>query len=133
MEEFSLLLEEYVVKSGSLLIAGDFNFHIDDTSDVSTKNFINLFEAFNLRIHATQATHRAGHILDLIITRIYNESFISNVDVHDSMISDHFTLICLGLQFVLLHHGTPMKSRLKRGEEESWKGNGGKVDSRRIV
>ena len=39
MEEFSSFLEEYVVKSGSLLIAGDFNFHIDDTSDVSAINF----------------------------------------------------------------------------------------------
>ena len=71
------------------------NFHIDDTSDVSTINFINLLEAFNLRLHATQATHRAGHILDLIITRNDDESFIRNVDVHDSTISDHFTLICL--------------------------------------
>ena len=39
------------------------------------------------------------------------------------------------LQFVQLHahHGTPMKSTLKRGKEESLKGNGGKVDSHRIV
>ena len=67
MEEFSSLLEEYVAKSGSLLIAGDFSFHIDNISDVSTINFINLLEAFNLRLHASQATHRAGHILDLIM------------------------------------------------------------------
>ena len=78
MEEFSSRLDENVVKSGSLLIAGDFNFHIDDASDVSTINFINLLEAFNLRLHATQATHRAGHILDLIITRNDDESFIRN-------------------------------------------------------
>ena len=94
MGEFSSLLEEYVVKSGSLLIAGDFNFHIDDTSDVSTVNFINLLEAFNLSLHATHATYRASHILDLIIFRNDDDSFIRNVDVHDSMISDHFTLIC---------------------------------------
>ena len=93
IEEFSSLLENYVIKSGSLLIAGDFNFHINDTSDVSMVNFINLLEAFNLRIHATRATHRAGHTLDLIITRIDDESFIHNIGVHDSMISDHFTLI----------------------------------------
>lgn len=63
MDESSSLLGEYVVKSGQLLIAGDFNFHIGYTSDVSTINFINLLEAFNLRLHATQATHRAVHIL----------------------------------------------------------------------
>ena len=65
MEELSSLLEQYDIKSGSLLIAGDFNLHID----VSTANFINLLEAFNLRPRVTQTIHRAGHILDLIITR----------------------------------------------------------------
>ena len=80
MEEFSSRLDENVVKSGSLLIAGDFNFHIDDASDVSTISFINLLEAFNLRLYATQATHRAGHniVLDLMITRNDDESFIRN-------------------------------------------------------
>ena len=94
MEEFSSLLEDYVVKSGSLLIAGDFNFHIDNSSDVSTTNFIYLLEAFNLRLHATQATHRAGNVLDLIIDRNDDENFVHSVDVHDPMISDHFTLMC---------------------------------------
>ena len=50
---------------------------------------------FNVRLHATQATHRAGLTLDLIISRNDDESFIGNVDVHHSTISVHFTLICL--------------------------------------
>ena len=49
---------------------------------------------FNLRLHATQATHRVVHVLDLIITRNDDESFIHTVDVQDSTISDHFTLMC---------------------------------------
>ena len=36
MEEFSSCLEHYVIKPGSLMIAGDFNLHIDRPSDVST-------------------------------------------------------------------------------------------------
>ena len=51
MEEFSSLLEQYDVKSGSLPIAGDFNLHIDKIRDVSTANFINLLEAFLLPQH----------------------------------------------------------------------------------
>ena len=77
IEEFSSLLEQYDIKSGSLLIAGDFNLHIDKIRDVSTANFINLLEAFNLRPRVTQATHRAGHILDLIITRCDDERFFA--------------------------------------------------------
>ena len=33
MNEFSSLLESYIINTGSLLIAGDFNFHVNDTSD----------------------------------------------------------------------------------------------------
>ena len=99
MEEFSSLLEQYDIKSGSLLIAGDFNLHIDRIRAVSTANFINLLVAFNLRPRVTQATHRAGHILDLIITRCDDERFVHSVDVdvHDSLISDHFTIIMCNL------------------------------------
>ena len=32
MNEFSSVLESYITNSGSLVIAGDFNFHIDDTT-----------------------------------------------------------------------------------------------------
>ena len=79
MEEFSSRLEQYDIKSGSLLIAGDFNLHIDKIRDVSTANFINLLVALNLRPRVTQATHRAGHILDLIITQCYGERFVHSV------------------------------------------------------
>ena len=30
-----------------LLIAGDFNFHIDDTTDTAVANFLNLLESFD--------------------------------------------------------------------------------------
>jgi len=93
MEEFSSLLEQFVIKSGSLLIAGDFNLDIDKNRDVSTANFINLLEAFNLRLHVTQATHRADYILDLIVTGGDDERFVHSVDGYDSSISDHFTIM----------------------------------------
>ena len=93
MEEFSSLLEQFVIKSGSLLIAGDFNLDIDKKRDVSTANFINLLEAFNLRLHVTQATHRADYILDLIVTGGDDERFVHSVDGYDSSISDHFTIM----------------------------------------
>ena len=51
MNEFSSLLESYAIKTGSLLIAGDFNFPGDDTSDAVAANFPGFLESFDLRQH----------------------------------------------------------------------------------
>ena len=40
-DEFSSLLEEVVVSTSEFLLLGDFNFHIDDTSDIHAKQFMN--------------------------------------------------------------------------------------------
>ena len=99
MNEFSPLLESYIIKTGSLLIAGDFNFHVDDTSDAVAANFLGLLESFDLRQHVHSYTHIAGHTLDLVISRSA-ESILNVTSVDDSsIISDHYT-VCVGLQFV---------------------------------
>ena len=46
MNEFSSLLESYITKTGSLVITGDFNFHVDDTTDTAAANFLSLLESF---------------------------------------------------------------------------------------
>ena len=68
MNEFSSLLKLYIIKTGSFLIAGDFNFHVDDTSDDVAANFLGLLESFDLRQHIHSYTHWAGHTLDLVIS-----------------------------------------------------------------
>ena len=88
-------MESYIIKTGSLLIAGDFNFHVDDTSDAVAANFLGLLE-FDLRQHVHSYTHRAGHTLDLVISRSA-ESILNVTSVDDlSIISDHYT-VCAGL------------------------------------
>ena len=93
MDEFGLLLEIYSTKPGSLIIAGDFNFHVDNKGDGPSKNFMNILESFNLCQHVNEKTHRAGHILDLVITR-NDENIVQSVTVQDSCISDHYTVMC---------------------------------------
>ena len=46
MNEFSSLLKSYITKTGSLVITGDFNFHVDDTTDTAAANFLSLLESF---------------------------------------------------------------------------------------
>ena len=43
--------------------------HMDDTADRYAAQFGSLLELFNLKQHVAVATHRSGHILDLVISR----------------------------------------------------------------
>ena len=72
MNEFSSLLESYITKSGSLVLAGHFNFHVDDTTDTTAANFLSLLESFDLQQHVRSCTHRAGHTLDLVTLVMLN-------------------------------------------------------------
>lgn len=92
-EEFPRLLENLAIASGSLLLAGDFNFHVDNVGDSAASRFINLLEAFNLKQHISQPTHKSGHTLDLIITRD-EEDVARNFTVFDPVISDHLAVCC---------------------------------------
>ena len=73
-EEFSSLLEEITLCQQELLIWGDFNIHLDDSSNGMGNQFIDLLSLFNLMQH--------GHILDLIITRKNTKAFdVNNVSI----------------------------------------------------
>ena len=92
-EEFPRLLEDLTTASGSLLMAGDFNFHVDDVHDSAPSRFLNLLEAFGFKQNGSEPTHRSGHTLDLIITRA-EEDVASHFSVFDPAISDHSAVSC---------------------------------------
>ena len=73
---------------GVLMITGDFNFHVDNKSNSSCINFLQLLESFNLTQHVCEPTHPSGHTLDLIITT-KDENRIGPFFVTDSILSDH--------------------------------------------
>lgn len=73
LEEFSSFLEGLVSTTNALLVAGDFNFHIDEPNDCDARRFLQVLESFDLIQHVSEATHKNGHILDLIITRAHEK------------------------------------------------------------
>ena len=81
-ELFSIITTEF----DSLVIAGDFNIHVDNSEDNRAKELSVLLDVFGLQQHVKHPTHNRGHILDLIITKGLN---ISNVIVTDIALSDH--------------------------------------------
>ncbi|KAK3755485.1 hypothetical protein QZH41_001053 [Actinostola sp. cb2023] len=93
IDEFSTYLESIVMCPGILLIAGDFNFHLDDPSDYDSKKFHDLLDTFGLSQHVTMATHTSGHTLDLIISRSSNDINVQSLQTTYS-ISDHRFVEC---------------------------------------
>ena len=63
-EEFSRLPEHILAGwSGDLLIAGDFNFHLDDLNNRHAKRFVDILDGFGLQQHFKGPTQkRAIHL-----------------------------------------------------------------------
>lgn len=86
--EFSTFLELLISLPGRIRISGDFNFHLDDTSNNHAREFLELLEVFSLTQHVNQPTHRLSHILDCIITE-QDVDIVRDVFAHTPWISDH--------------------------------------------
>ena len=61
---------------------------MDMEEEPMTKWFLELLQSLNLHQHVTKPTHKAGHILDLVITN-NDESSICTVQVETCHFSDH--------------------------------------------
>ena len=93
MQEFSVFLENLVLCPEILVVAGDFNLHMDDATDADALKFAELLETFGLIQHINFATHVSGHWLDLIITRSSNDVMI--ISPRPSLfLSDHCFAEC---------------------------------------
>ena len=90
--ELADLLECMAPRASPVVIVGDFNIHVDDVSDPIAAKFDSLVSSYGYCQHVKQSTHRAGHVLDLILT---NSTDLS-VDVHPispALLSDHAFVI----------------------------------------
>ena len=82
-----------VVQSCPVIVGGDFNVHVDDLADTNANKLNELLSSFCLTQHVTSATHKAGHVLDLVITG-------ADVNVHSvnvgpvGVVSDHGAVTC---------------------------------------
>ena len=70
LDEFANFLEPIILSPEPLVIAGDMNIHVDDPDDSDAIKFLDLLDTYGLTQHVNTPTHRLGHTLDLIITRV---------------------------------------------------------------
>ena len=73
ISEIKDYFETVALSNGKLLIAGDFNLHVEDLSDCYGKQLNEVLSSFGLINHVTVPTHISGHTLDLIISRNTDE------------------------------------------------------------
>ena len=93
IREFSDLLELLVVNSCHITIVGDVNLHLDTSNDTHTRKFNSTLDCFGLTQAVHQPTHRAGHTLDILITRS-DTAGATRVTVHPpQLISDHSFIV----------------------------------------
>src|SRR6267154_1284240 len=87
---FSFLLEDLVSSPSELIITGDFNLHLDDSSCSKSSSFFSLLHTFDLTQLVSFPTHSDGHTLDLLITRL-SSSILSNFHYSTlpSLLYDH--------------------------------------------
>ncbi len=92
LNEFSEYLESLVLSTGTLLITGDFNIHVEDPEDTYGKRLVSLLAACGLKQHIQGPTHKDGGTLDLVVTRESDSPFCGLPYV-DYRISDHDTIL----------------------------------------
>ena len=88
LTEFSSFLEILAIAEDHLLITGDFNIHVDNSSCPFAAKFTDMLYTTGLEQHVVHSTHRSGHTLDLMISRT-TDHIMSSVLVIDVAISDH--------------------------------------------
>lgn len=69
LNEFSDYLSLLAPTTKNLLLVGDFNIHINDSSDRHAQEFLSLISSFGLVQHITEPTHRSGNTLNLALSQ----------------------------------------------------------------
>ena len=91
-DEISELFTSICIKTGRLLITGDFNIHVDLPEKPDVSQFLQIIESFGLKQHVNVPTHVTGHILDLVFTR-EDCDFLSCVPKAHFMMTSHSTIL----------------------------------------
>ena len=94
LDEFADYMEIFLTNNSNIVIAGDFNLHIDNDKDPEAQLFIDMMAAPGLDCHADFLSHKNGHSLDLIFTETLGEMKMIRCNP-GTYLSDHFTIECL--------------------------------------
>ncbi|CAJ1081981.1 LOW QUALITY PROTEIN: uncharacterized protein LOC116399339 [Xyrichtys novacula] len=89
LSDFSEFVTHLNTISSSVLLLGDFNFHIDNPTCKQASDFLDLLDTLNLTQHVHSPTHSHGHTLDLVCSTGISIHHLSTTNLY---ISDHLAV-----------------------------------------
>ncbi len=93
LREFEDLMGEVALMPRKIIIVGDFNVHVDEPSEWEARRFLTCVETSGFYQHITTATHKKGHILDLVMSRL-DDNVVLSCSVQNNLLSDHHMVHC---------------------------------------
>ena len=88
LDEITELIADRIAKYNNMVILGDLNIYVNDLTNTDSYIFDDTMHAFGFEQHVTSPTHKCGHILDLIFSKMNSDLNLHNCTVHE-FISDH--------------------------------------------
>jgi exonuclease III len=86
-QEFDDYLESLMLFPGKVIIAGDINIHVKDSTDPDARKFNKILECYGLiKQRVCSATNISGGILDLVITRKKSCDSLNVEDINQNQI-----------------------------------------------
>ena len=79
--------------TGKLLLLGDLNVHFDCPTRSDVSHIEHSLQSTGLRQYVTKATHKRGHILDVVIAR-EDDNLITSLSIDPDLMSDHAAISC---------------------------------------
>ena len=111
-DEWDRFIDQHTIKPGPLIIMGDLNIHIDNTTNADSRRLINFVDTTGIVLHVREPTHRICHTLIVLMTRSTDEHLVRNVTITDMGLSDHFA-VNFNIHFILRRTGL-MKIRYRK-------------------
>ena len=93
IEEFSTFSTDVLAQQDNCIFLGDFNIHVDDSTNNDATTFKDLLTSLGLLQHVTFSTHINNHTLDLIICNDSDLLKITNLSA-EFFLSDHCFVCC---------------------------------------
>ena len=97
LDEVTDFLANFLVEHNNIIIAGDFNLHVNNTNDPEAQVFLDTMEALGLDNHVNFATHNRGNTLDLVLTDVLSSLSVVTCK-QGPFLSDH---CCIELEVAI--------------------------------
>ena len=91
LDIFTELLVDILTCNTNLVVLGDFNIHVNDTSNPNANIFLDMMTALGLKQHVDGPTHKSGNCLDLIFTEELSRAKAVGCS-KDMFMSDHSSI-----------------------------------------